>query len=172
MEMKAPKAKCKKHSVWPKAIAAAKAEVDLKKLEVKRVSTQNELGIAQKIGTKVFVEEQSIPIELELDEHDTAAIHVLAFVNGIPVATGRLRILPREEGNLSRIAVLPSHRGTGIGKVVVQKLETIARQLGLGRVYLSPHSYLEKFYTDLGYHKFGAKSKVGKHILIEMTKLI
>jgi len=50
---------------------------------------------------EVFVVEQSVPEEIELDDMDAVSLHVVAYVNGEPVGTGRL--LP--DGHIGRMAV-------------------------------------------------------------------
>ena len=66
---------------------------------------------ASPIRFAVFVEEQGVPREIELDEHDALSVHVVAFEDQAPVATGRL--LP--DGHIGRMAVLKDWRGRGIG---------------------------------------------------------
>src|SRR2546426_12839481 len=74
--------------------------------------------LATPIRFTVFVEEQGVPREIELDEMDERSLHALAFEDGQPVATGRL--LP--DGHIGRMAVLKKWRGRGIGGPVLQQL--------------------------------------------------
>jgi predicted GNAT family N-acyltransferase len=129
--------------------------------------------LVQKMRSEIFGKEQGIPQEMDLDGKDEASIHVLLYKASHiePIASGRLTI----EGNtgiLSRIAVVESFRGTGIGKRVVQELEKIAKEKNVKKLTLDPHSYLEKFYTDLGYEKIPGAKQVAKHQLITMIKNI
>lgn len=130
------------------------------------------LDAARDIRIAVFVEEQGIPRELELDETDSHATHVLAFTAGeagTAVGTGRVHAA----GNIAviaRIAVLPAHRGRGIGVHLVTMLEDIARRDGLPAAELSPHYYLETFYEGLGYHRIPGEESVAGHRLIRMRK--
>jgi predicted GNAT family N-acyltransferase len=127
--------------------------------------------LVQKMRSEIFGQEQGIPQEMDLDGRDESSIHVLLYkVNSPePIASGRLTI----EGNmgiLSRIAVVESFRGTGIGKRVVQELEKIAKEKKVKKLTLDPHAYLEKFYSDLGYEKIPGAKQVAKHQLITMIK--
>jgi len=80
------------------------------------------------IRTKVFVEEQNVPIELERDEFDATAVHALVFCDARAVATGRM--FPDPAGaatlKLGRVAVLKEFRGHGAGKAVISELLRVA----------------------------------------------
>ena len=64
-------------------------------ISVKRVETEAELEAAIGVRFRVFVGEQAIPPEEELDEDDASAIHAIALVNGSVVGTGRLILSDR-----------------------------------------------------------------------------
>ena len=68
-----------------------------------------DLHAARKIREKVFIEEQGF--EVEFDNIDESATHILLTIDGDPAATGR--VFPKEDGVyiLGRIAVLPQYRG-------------------------------------------------------------
>jgi predicted GNAT family N-acyltransferase len=127
------------------------------------------LAAAQAIRVAVFVEEQGIPRELELDAIDATATHVLALADGEPVATGRVHG-DGPTAVIARIAVLPGHRGRGIGARIVGMLEDLARQQSFETAELSPHYYLEDFYDRLGYRRIPGEESVAGHRLIRMRK--
>ena len=137
---------------------------------IKTVFSENDLQQALDIRSKVFVDEQGIPRKMEVDGHDENAWHVLVRSNGLAVATGRLLMDDGGAGNLSRIAVLPPFRSMGLGKMVIGELEKLAEEQGAAQLYIYPHSYLENFYTCLGYHKVPGNYEVGNHRLIRMEK--
>ncbi len=134
------------------------------------IQNEEELAKALHIRDEVFVKEQDIPLNVELDGNDEGALHILVHVDNLPIATGRLRILPAGKGNMSRIAVLAAFRGRGLGKRVVLELEALARQQGVEIIFLYPHHYLEGFYQALGYQKTGENYAAGRHSLIKMEK--
>jgi len=137
---------------------------------IRRAETAEELEAARAIRHEVFVREQGIPAALDNDGQDGEAQHVLVLVGGLPVATGRVTVSPSGEAVLARIAVRPHHRGRGLGRRVVQELETLAAAAG-GRAFrLHPHHYLEGFYEALGYRKTADGEPVAGHRLIVMTK--
>lgn len=135
-----------------------------------RARTGAERAEALAIRYAVFVQEQGIPVEIEQDGHDEEADHVLILHAGRPVGTGRLRCLPGLLGKLERIAVLPSHRGQGIGRELVLALEAVARERDMKAVVLEPHDDLLAFYRKLGYRRIPGARTVGMHRLITMEK--
>ena len=143
--------------------------------DIKAVVVTDPEGIllVQKMRRNIFGEEQGIPQEMDFDGKDERSIHVLLYVNEKPepIASGRLTI-EESLGILSRIAVVPGYRGTGVGKQLVQELEKVAVAKGITKLSLDPHAYLEKFYTDLGYEKIAGDKQVASHQLIAMTKNI
>src|SRR5690606_4224227 len=72
----------------------------------------------------VFVDEQRVPAELELDERDPVCIHLLGHANGAAIATGRLDVA--YGGKIGRVAVVASHRRGGIGTALMHELHEIA----------------------------------------------
>jgi len=74
---------------------------------------------AQRIRMEVFVQEQNVPAELEMDQMDALCIHAIAYnAAGEPVGTGRL--LP--DGHIGRMAVRKVARGSGVGGLMLQAL--------------------------------------------------
>ncbi len=126
--------------------------------------------MAQAIRRDVFVVEQGIPEALDQDGLDPQAVHLLAWQDDAPVATGRLLLPESGPAIASRIAVLPGHRDQGLGTRIIESLEQLARSHGAKQMVLHPHAHLERFYQRLGYHKTGDASPAGPHPLIVMEK--
>ncbi len=103
----------------------------------------------------VFIEEQGVDWEGEIDRHEDESIHVLGEVDGQPVASGRLRLLPDGWARLERIAVRPRWRGRGIARQVVRFLMDEARRRGARRFKLHAQVYLEDFYSEFGFAREG-----------------
>lgn len=76
--------------------------------------------------------------------------HILVYYNDQAVGTGRLRIV-NEYGKLERICLLEKNRNLGLGKVIVQALEEIAREKSVEQVKLHGQTHAEGFYHNLGY---------------------
>ena len=139
-------------------------------ISIRKVSTAEELQQAHEIRVRVFEEEQGFPHEVNVDSVDQAASHVLAFDGEVPVATARLTVVADGQGMIARVAVLPSHRGMGFGRHLVQELETMGRNDGLHTLCLEPHAHLEDFYHALGYERIAGSVDVAGYRLIKMRK--
>ena len=99
------------------------------------------------IRYEVFVGEQNVPEELEIDGLDVEAKHVLAFVDDLPIGTGRIL----GDGHIGRVAVLRNYRGLGIGKMIMKELIKWAQDMSLDKVWLSSQWHAHSFYLDLGF---------------------
>lgn len=115
------------------------------------------LAKAFAVRRRVFVEEQHVPFELEHDEFDQNATHVLILINQQQVATGRLFADPLVSGvaRLGRVAVLKEFRGRGLGARVCQTLLEIAREEGFTRVLLHAQLSVEAMYEKMGFARSG-----------------
>ncbi len=106
---------------------------------------------AAAIRFAVFVEEQKVPAEMELDEHDANCLHVVARDAGRAVGTGRL--LP--DGHIGRMAVLSDSRGSGVGAAMLGALMEAARARGDKEVALSAQTHAIGFYRKQGFVEEG-----------------
>lgn len=99
------------------------------------------------IRRRVFIKEQGVPEELEWDDQDGAAQHVLARVSGRAVACGRLL----QNGQIGRMAVLPEWRKRGIGSAVLAELLDLARNAGFAEVFVHAQLSASAFYAQHGF---------------------
>lgn len=99
------------------------------------------------IRTNVFVCEQQIPLEFEIDNLDWVSQHVLAFREGRPIGTGRLT----PAGKISRVAVFRHLRRQGVGLCIMNQLLAIAKQSGHSEVFLFAQRHAIDFYRKLGF---------------------
>jgi len=107
---------------------------------------------AMRIRFVVFVEEQRVPAEMEMDEWDAKCVHAIAYSpDGKAVATGRL--LP--DGHIGRLAVLKEWRGKGVGGKILEALTEVARQRGDVEVALSAQTHALEFYRRHGFSEEG-----------------
>lgn len=96
----------------------------------------------------VFVVEQRVPPELEVDDDDPRSIHVIARdPDGRPIGTGRLT----PDGRIGRMAVLREWRGRGVGSAILRSLIETARQRGAAELTLSSQVAAEPFYAGFGF---------------------
>jgi predicted GNAT family N-acyltransferase len=122
-------------------------------LNSKRITVESDLEKAFHIRKEVFVEEQGVPLEDEFDEFDTLdgqCEHILVYYNEKAVGTGRLRVVD-DLGKLERICILEPYRKFGLGKIIIQILEEIAKDKEIDRVKLHGQTQAEGFYKKFGY---------------------
>lgn len=107
---------------------------------------------AARIRHTVFVDEQKVPVEVEIDHWDPQCVHALArTAAGEAVGTGRL--LP--DGHIGRMAVLASARGLGVGSALLLALMEAARRRGDRDVALSAQTHAVPFYRRHGFAEEG-----------------
>lgn len=110
-----------------------------------------------KLRTEVFVKEQNVPIELEIDEKDNSenTIHIGYFNGDELIGVARLIDMDKEVIHIGRVAIDKYHRGEGIGHKLILGCEDIAKKV-LNRdfnIELSAQLYAENFYKKLGYNR-------------------
>jgi predicted GNAT family N-acyltransferase len=118
---------------------------------VREVLWHDAEGSLSEIRTRVFVEEQHVPRELEHDGLDPECVHVVAEdLNGDPIGTGRLR----RDGRVGRMAVLREHRGRGVGAMLLDALVEAARARGLQALELHAQMSAHSFYERAGFRAY------------------
>lgn len=121
---------------------------------IKRVSSQAELVQAFTIRIQVFVKEQRVPAEIELDSDDQRAIHFLAIKSGEAVGTARV-VMKHGNAKIGRMAVLKTYRRKGIGAALLKRAIMAAKRLRAERIYLHAQVAVIDFYERLGFRAVG-----------------
>jgi predicted GNAT family N-acyltransferase len=116
-------------------------------LLIELLSWEKARAHAAPIRFKVFVEEQGVPREIELDEHDAHCVHAVVFDGDQAVGTGRL--LP--DGHIGRMAVLKDWRRRGVGALLLKALVERARERGDAEVVLAAQVRAVPFYRAHGF---------------------
>ncbi|MDG6244295.1 MAG: GNAT family N-acetyltransferase [Methanolobus sp.] len=109
---------------------------------------------AYTVRKEVFVKEQKIDEELELDEYDNISLHLTIYRNSKPVATGRLC----EHENsfiIGRVCVLKEYRKMELGRMLMEKLIEKAISLGAKKLRLSSQTTAIGFYSRFGFSVCG-----------------
>jgi predicted GNAT family N-acyltransferase len=119
-------------------------------IRVKRISSRLDVEKAFAIRLRVFVKEQGVPTEIELDRDDKRAIHFLATIAGKAVGTGRV-VMRHSGAKIGRMAVLKSYRRKGVGKVLLKRAIVKARNLGAEKIYLHAQVPVIGFYEKMGF---------------------
>lgn len=138
---------------------------DLDGFVVSVVRTDADLLDALAVRMRVFVEEQGVPLELEVDATDREAlarpdaVYLVGRLHGAAVATARLLFEPHGEPgampHIGRVAVLAEHRGRGFGAAIMRALHNEARARDARAVTLAAQLHAMPFYERLGYVAHG-----------------
>ncbi|ATU26311.1 GNAT family N-acetyltransferase [Bacillus velezensis] len=112
--------------------------------------TEKQLNDAFFVRKEVFVKEQHVPEEEEIDQFEDTSEHIVIYDGGQPVGAGRWRIKDGH-GKLERICVMKSHRSLGVGAVIMQALEKAAAAKGADSFLLHAQTQAVPFYEKQGY---------------------
>ncbi len=119
------------------------------------VEVTDDLEACLALRREVFIEEQNVPEEIEMDGQEDKGIHLLVRDADTPVGTARLMILG-DIGKIGRVCVAKSHRGRGLGEALMDKaLEVLRAQPGVTRAKLSAQTQVIGFYEGLGFEAHG-----------------
>ena len=141
----------------------------MSEITLKLVETEADMEAAVGIRFRVFVDEQSVPPEIELDEYDVVATHAIALLDGQAVGTGRA-IIDGDSARIGRMAVDRAHRRGGVGGLVLRFLEDEAREQGAAEFVLHAQEYVKAFYASHGYEEHGEPFMEAGIPHIEMRK--
>ena len=106
---------------------------------------------AKLIREQVFIQEQQIAVEDEWDAEDAVSVHFVVYDQDQPIATARLL----KNNSVGRVAVLKSHRGLGIGKLLMQQIIQQAKHQQREFLKLSSQVHAIQFYASLGFNVEG-----------------
>ncbi len=129
------------------------------------IETAEQLAEAIAVRRAVFIEEQQVPEDEEIDDYDAdpaspgiseRVVHVLGRLDGRPVATARLLLdqagePPHGYPHIGRVAVLEELRGRRYGVAIMEALHEEARRRGHGGITLAAQEHALPFYARLGY---------------------
>lgn len=124
------------------------------KFVIKEVGWQEAQAQLSRIREEVFILEQHVPVEMEWDEHDACAMHLLAL-NESREAIGCARLLPN--GTLGRMAVLKTWRNQGAGNALLNYAIGIFEKQGRNSISLSAQLHAIPFYEKAGFKVYSGE---------------
>jgi predicted GNAT family N-acyltransferase len=126
------------------------------------------------LRTRVFVDEQGVPPEIEQDAADDTAVHVISRADdGRVVATGRLLLPPGSRtATVGRMAADQSVRGSGHGAAVLAELHRQAAARGATEVELHAQVGARRFYERAGYAAVGDEYTEAGIVHITMRRVL
>ncbi|MDR3048088.1 MAG: GNAT family N-acetyltransferase [Bacteroidales bacterium] len=113
-----------------------------------------------KIRYQVFVEEQKVPISLEIDENEGFCIYFVMYDDDkVAVATARLLPNDRQSNTvtLQRMAVLKEYRGLGYGRQMIEIVEKHIKEQHFSKIILHAQLSAKAFYIKMRYVPYGAE---------------
>jgi predicted GNAT family N-acyltransferase len=118
------------------------------------IKPNEDFSVSYEIRKTVFVEEQNIPIENEMDGLDAECFHIVLFNETAPAGSGRLYI-KNDIARLGRVAVLKGARGKGYASVICKALIDIAKREKSKCITLDSQAYVSSLYEKLGFIRDG-----------------
>lgn len=113
--------------------------------------TDPQLNDALAVRERVFVQEQGVPLDLEIDDYDGIAWHALARMDGRAVATARLITLDATRIKIGRVATLGDYRAQGLASKLVKLLMEYGRREGFDEAVLDSQLSAMPLYEKLGF---------------------
>ncbi|USG67330.1 GNAT family N-acetyltransferase [Brevibacillus ruminantium] len=123
------------------------------------VQTEQQLQDALSVRHDVFIKEQQVPQEIEIDEHDrigSGTLHFVVYRGGVAVGAGRLRPYSPGISKVERVAIAKSERGTGLGRLLMLYMEETAKRQRNKGLKLNAQTHAQPFYEKLGYTPIGS----------------
>tara|TARA_B100001564_G_C20526265_1_gene617539 strand:- start:402 stop:839 length:438 start_codon:yes stop_codon:yes gene_type:complete len=94
-------------------------------------------------------------VESLKDEYENSSFHLIGLIDKKIVACGRLHLNSPDEAQIRYMAVDDYHRGKGIGKQVVEELESYAKLKKVDSIILNARDHAIRFYEKSGYEVVG-----------------
>ncbi len=120
-------------------------------LEYKWLSPDDKDTSYRDLRVEVFVKEQGVPLENEFDEYDTEFPHLVIYLDGETVATGRVIPYDEDTVKIGRIVVKKDKRGLHLGEKLVAELLRKAKEDGAKTVMLGAQTQAVGFYEKCGF---------------------
>ena len=144
---------------------------------IKILKSKEELNLGFALRIEVFVREQKVPIELELDEkdHSENTVHIGYFHDDNLIGVARLIDMDKDVIHIGRVVIDKEYRGQGIGRELIIGCENIAQQILKRKtiIELSAQIQAENFYKSLGYNRVNDKIYLDAGIEhVDMRKVI
>ena len=124
---------------------------------IKILESKEDLDLGFALRIKVFVKEQNVPIELELDDkdHSDNTVHIGYFHDNNLIGVARLIDMDKDVIHIGRVAIDKEYRGRGIGRELINGCENITQQILKRKIIIELSAQIQagKFYESLGYNQ-------------------
>ena len=113
---------------------------------------------------EIFVKEQGVPEENEFDDYDRQVPHLVIFLDGEAVATGRVIRYGEDTVKIGRIAVKKDKRGFHLGEKIVLELLRKSKEDGAKTVCVGAQTHAVGFYEKCGFKLLGTPEYLEENI--------
>jgi len=125
-------------------------------MNIRRADTRFDFAACVYLRTIVFFGEQNVPFHEEINQQEDEAVYFICWLNNLPVATARYRILDDNTGKIERVCVHPDHRGKRYGReIMVFLIDDLGQNQNIERIKLSSQDQAIPFYESLGFQTIG-----------------
>lgn len=119
-------------------------------LKIKSVKNNKDLEKVFRIREIVFIKEQKVPKNIEIDEFDKIVKHFIVLYENKSIGCARIRFVDKK-AKLERIALLKNYRGKGFGKIVTKYLVKYCKKKNVKEIFMHSQYHLKDFYRKLGF---------------------
>lgn len=128
----------------------------MSQIKIRKIDHAQDREFCFQIRTRVFVEEQHVSLEEEMDGLDDQADHYLLMLEDSPAATARVRYPEPHLAKIERVAVLRSRRGLQLGRRLMDYiLQDIEQNPDIRLLKLGAQIQVVEFYEKLGFEAYG-----------------
>ena len=124
-------------------------------LVIKSAELPQDLPAIESVRKAVFQVEQGVEAELDFDGLDEISEQIIAYLNNQPVGTARVRYLDNGTAKIERLAVMPTARGLGLGKQIMEKALEVAAKHNIYEVIIHSQQYIMGLHQKLGFEPEG-----------------
>jgi len=118
------------------------------KLSFKITANDRELKEAFEVRKRVLVEEQGISEDMEIDNCDRKALHVVVTDTERVIGTARVIFLTANQAKLERMAILRPFRRRGIGSRIISFLNEELKNRQVEQVVLHAQYAVVAFFNQ------------------------
>lgn len=120
-----------------------------------KIAGEEEKNGALALRFEVFVREQNVPEELETDDEDDSAVHIVAQDDkGSVIGCARV-LMSHNDAHIGRLAVKKELRGLGVGSAICRFIIDYCRENGCTNIWLNSQLNARGFYENLGFESSG-----------------
>lgn len=115
--------------------------------------TEQQKKDAFAVRKKVFVEEQNVPLHLEIDDFDTSddVVHFVLYDEDTVIGAARIRESEAGVAKIERVCIDSTYRGKNLGLLIMREIEQHVRTLPFTTMKLNAQTYAIPFYEKLGF---------------------